>query len=141
MQDFDVERQERHQERDRLLGDRTFRFGGEEFVYASNVSYDVLRRLTSDVPLQGEAYISAIEGSVLDLIEDESDAHKRFLKMCKRKKDPITFEDLQTLCTALVELAFSRPTEASLPSGDGREPTGVVSTESKSTEPAVASAA
>jgi len=141
MRDFDKERTERHGERERALGDRDITFGGEVFRYESNVSYDVLRRLTSDVPLQGEAYITAIENSVLDLIEDEGDAHKRFLKLCKRKKDPVTFDDLQTLCTALVELAFSRPTEASLPSGDGRETTGTTSTEPTFSEPAVASVA
>ncbi len=141
MRNFDSEREQRHAEREKALGDRSFTFGSEVFAYSSNVSYDVLRRLTSDVPLQGEAYITAIENSVLDLIEDEGDAHKRFLKLCKRKKDPVTFDDLQTLCTALVELAFSRPTEASLPSGDGREITGTTSTEPTSSEPAVASAA
>lgn len=134
MRDFDAERHERHAEREKLLGDRQFQFGGETFAFAANVSYDVLRKLTSEVPLQGEAYINAIEDSVLDLIEDEGDSRERFLALCKRTADPITFEDLQKLSSALVEEAFKRPTEASLPSGDGREITGTDSTESSSSE-------
>jgi hypothetical protein len=138
VRDFDAERQERHAERERLLGDRQIKIGGEVFTYEANVSYDVLRRLTSDVPLQGEAYITAIEQSVLDLIVDEDGSHKKFLQMCKRKKDPITFDDLQLLCTSLVEMAFSRPTEASLPSTGSDAESGTSSTDSKSTAQAEA---
>jgi hypothetical protein len=135
MKDFDKERAERHAEREKALGDRSFVFGGETFTYAANVSYDVLRNLTSEVPLAGQAYIDAIEQNVVALIEDEGDAHKRFLKLCKRRKDPITFDDLQNLCTGLVEEAFKRPLEVSLPSTDGQQTTGIVLTESSSTEP------
>lgn len=135
MKDYDKERQERHAEREKQLGDRSFSFGGETFRFEANVSYDVLRNLTSDVPLAGQAYIDAIEQNVLSLIEDDGDAHKRFLKLCKRRKDPITFDDLQTLCTGLVEEAFKRPLEVSLPSTDGQQTTGTGSTESSSTEP------
>ena len=136
--DFDKEREARHAEREKALGDRSFVFGGETFQYEANVSYDVLRNLTSDVPLAGQAYIDAIETNVLSLIEDEGDAHKRFLKLVKRRKDPITFDDLQTLCTGLVEEAFRRPLEVSLPSTDGQPTTGTDLTESSSTEPAEA---
>jgi hypothetical protein len=138
MVDYDKEREARHAERVKALGDRSFVFGGETFQYEANVPYDVLRNLTSDVPLAGQAYIDAIETNVLSLIEDEGDAHKRFLKLCKRRKDPITFDDLQTLCTGLVEEAFKRPLEVSLPSTDGQETTGTGSTGSSSTEPAEA---
>ncbi len=141
MRDFDKERVERHEERERLLGDRAFVFGGETFVFSAHISYDTLRRLTSDVPLAGEAYINAIEENVLALIEDDGDAHERFLALCKRTTDPITFDDLQTLCTGLVEEAFKRPTEASLPSQGGDATTGTSSTETPSTEPAEAAAA
>ena len=138
MRNFDDERAERHAEREKQLGDRSFVFGGETFQYEANVPYDVLRNLTSDVPLAGQAYIDAIESNVLSLIEDTGDAHKRFLKLVKRRYDPITFDDLQTLCTGLVEEAFRRPLEVSLPSTDGQPPTGTDSTESSSTEPAEA---
>ena len=107
MRDFDQEREARHAEREKALGDRSFVFGGETFRYEANVPYDVLRNLTSEVPLAGQAYIDAIETNVLSLIEDEGDAHKRFLKLVKRRKDPITFDDLQTLCAGLVEEAYS----------------------------------
>ena len=46
MRDYDLERAERHQERERLLGDRTFKLGGETFVFKANPSYDVLRQMT-----------------------------------------------------------------------------------------------
>lgn len=141
MRNFDEDREQRHKERERLLGDRQIKIGGETFIYEANVSYDVLRRLSSEVPLQGEAYISAIENSVLDLIIDENGSHKRFLALCKRKKDPITFDDLQHLCTGLVEMAFSRPTEASLPSSGTDAVNGTSSTDSASIEQVEASAA
>jgi hypothetical protein len=141
MRDFDLERQERHAERERLLGDRQFKVGGETFTYKANVSYDVLRALTSDDDLSGSAYINAIEMCCLEMIEDEGDSHERFLALSKRKDDPITLEDLQTVFQGIVEEAFKRPTEASSPSGAGRETTGEQSTENSSTEQAVASAA
>jgi len=138
MKDYDQDREARHAEREQQLGDRSFVFGGEQFQFEANVSYDVLRNLTSEVPLAGQAYIDAIEQNVLSLIEDTGDSHKRFLKLCKRRKDPITFDDLQTLCTGLVEEAFKRPLEVSLPSTDGPETTGTGLTGSSSTEPAEA---
>lgn len=141
MRDFDVERLERHAERERILGDREFKVGGETFVFKANVSYDVLRSLTSDEGLSGSAYIDAIEACCLNMIEDDGDAHQRFLALSKRKHDPITLEDLQSVFQGIVEEAFRRPTQASLPSGAGRETTGPTSTETLSTEPAVASAA
>lgn len=141
MRDFDQERQELHEQREREVGERQFKFGGETFSYVANVPYDVLRRVSSDEPLAGEDFINAIETLVLDMIEDDDGAHKRFLKLATRKKDPITFDDLQMLYRGLVELAFGRPTEASSSSGAGRETTGDTSTENSSTEQAVASAA
>lgn len=141
MIDYDKERLERHAERVKLLGDRQFTLGGEKFVYKANVSYDVLRALTSEDDLSGAAYIDAIETSCLALIEDSKDAHKRFLALSQRKEDPVTLEDLQAVFSGLVEEAFKRPTQAPLPSGDGRETTGANSKESLSSEPAVASVA
>jgi len=141
MRDFDQERKERHEERERLLGDRSFQIGGEVFSYHANVSVDLLQRLTSDTPLLGNEYIEAIKASCLEMIEDEGDSHERFLGLLKRKKDPITLQDLQTVFQGLVEEAFKRPTQASLPSGDGDAETGASSTESPSTEQEPAAAA
>lgn len=141
MKDFDAERAELHKQREKEVGERQFKFGGETFSYIANVPYDVLRRVSSDEPLAGENFINAIEGIVVDMIEDTNGAHEKFRAMASRKKDPITFDDLQMLYRGLVELTFGRPTEASSPSGDGRETTGDPLTEISSTEPAVASAA
>lgn len=141
MRDYDKERLERHAEREKLLGDREFKVGGEVFIFKANVAVDVLRRLTSDTPLTGAAYIDAIEASCLEMIEDEGDAHDRFHEILTRADDPVTMEDLQIVFTGLVEDAFRRPTEASSPSTDGDAPTGTGSTETSSTEPAEASAA
>lgn len=141
MRDYDEERAKRHAERDKLLGDRQFKVGGEVFVYKANVSVDVLRRMTSSDVLSGASYIDAIEQSCIDFIEDTDDAHDRFVALMKRTDDPITMEDLQAVFQGLVEDAFRRPTQASLPSGDGDAKTGLSSTESKSTEPAVVAAA
>jgi len=141
MIDYDKDRLERHAERVKLLGDRQFILGGENFTYKANVSYDVLRALTSDDDLSGAAYIDAIETSCLALIENDEDAHDRFLALSERKDDPVTLEDLQTVFAGLVEEAFKRPTQAPSPSGDGRKATGENSKENSSSEPAVASVA
>lgn len=141
MRDFDAERKERHEERERLLGDRTFKLGGEVFSHHANVSVNLLERLTSDTPLLGNEYIEAIKASCLEMIEEDGDAHDRFLALLKRKDDPITLQDLQAVFQGLVEEAFRRPTEASSPSGDGDATTGPSSTEKPSTAPAKAAAA
>ena len=61
MRDYDQERQQRHEEREKAMGDRTFRIGGEIFTSVANVSVDALRRISSTDVLTGESYIDAIE--------------------------------------------------------------------------------
>jgi hypothetical protein len=141
MKDFDVDREQRHREREQALGDRSFKLGGETFTYKANVAVDVLRNLTSDAPLTGAAYIDAIHSSCLEMIEDDGDSHARFSALLERRDDPVTMEDLQAVFTGLVEEAFKRPTQASSLSGDGDATNGTGSTATSSTEPAVASAA
>lgn len=137
MRDYDEDRRKRHEEREKLLGDRSFKLGGETFTFKANVSSDVLRRMTGESEfLTGASYISAIEESCLDFIEDSGDAHDRFRDLVKRQEDPITMDDLQAVFTGLVEDAFQRPTQAPSLSGDGRETTGPSSTETLSTEQA-----
>lgn len=139
MRDFDSERRERHEEREKALGDRSFKLGGEVFTYRANVAVDVLRALTSETPLTGAAYIDAIQHSCLEMIED--DGHDRFVKVLERRDDPVTMEDLQAVFTGLVEEAFKRPLEPSSLSSDTESGSGTSSKEISSTEPAVASAA
>lgn len=139
MRDFDSERRERHDEREKALGDRSFKLGGEVFEFRANVSVDVLRSLSSDTPLMGGAYIDAIQQSCMEMIED--DGHDRFVEILKRRDDPVTMEDLQAVFSGLVEEAFRRPLDQSSPSTDGVSESGTSSKETSSTEPAVASAA
>lgn len=142
IRDFDADRAERHKEREQALGDRTFKLGGEVFAYNVNVSVDVLRQMSGEAEvLMGAAYINAIQAACLDFIEDDGDAHERFAALLKRRKDPITMEDLQAVFTGLVEEAFKRPTEAFSHSLGGDAKTGTPSTATSSTAPAVASAA
>lgn len=143
MRDFDQERQERHEEREKTLGDRQFKLGGEIFTYRAHVPVDVLRTLTSERELSGGPYIDAIVASCLDLVEPEGDAHKRFKKVLERKNDPnpITMVDLQLTFNGLIQESFRSPTPESSPSTDGDSQTGTGSTETSSTEPAEASAA
>ena len=141
MKDYDVDRAERHKKREEALGDRAFKIGGETFRFKANVSYDVLRNLTSTEPLLGADFINMVESNCLEMIEDDGDAHERFLALSKRKDDPITLEDLQEVFQGITEEAFKRPTEASSRSTDGDATTGTASKATSSTEPAVASAA
>lgn len=141
MRDYDQERLERHKERERLLGDRQFKLGGETFTYKANPSYDTLRRMTEPTALSGAEYISAVEAACLELIEDTGDAHKRFLSLANRAEDPVTMEDLEKVFTGLVQDAFRRPTEASSDSSSGDAISEVSSTEKPSSEQVVVSAA
>lgn len=144
MKDFDTERHERHAERAALLGDRAFKFGGETFTFYAAVPYEVLRAIAAlgdeTVDSSGAAVIDGIEATVLALIEDIDGAHDRFREVCRRQTDPVTFFDLNALCTWLIEQQVGRPTAAPSPSTDGRESTSTESTEISSSPPAAVSA-
>lgn len=142
MRDFDSERHERHEQREKELGDRSFIIGGEHFTYRANARYRVLRdmaSITSDT--EGAVVIDTIEEAVLQLIEEDGDAHARFHALIERANDPITFEDLTALCNWLIEEQFARPTQAPSLSIAGRETTGTPSTDISSSPPAVDSKA
>lgn len=140
--DFDSERRQRHEEREAGMGDRSFIFGGEQFVYRANVRFDILRAVASvRSTTEGDVIIETVERAVLGLIEDTDGAHERFVAICQREEDPITWQDLQSLEDWLIAEQVQRPTQAPLPSTPGRETTGTQSTDASSIPPAEASAA
>lgn len=142
MKDLDVDRLARHKERESLMGDREFKFGGEVFAYRANVRYDVLRdvaAMTADT--DGSEVIDTLERTVIDLLEKGNKGHERFLKVCQRTEDPITFQDLNDLATWLIQEQVQSPTAASLPSGVGDATTTTGSTENLSSLPAEVAAA
>jgi hypothetical protein len=139
MKDLDVDRLARHKEREAMMGDRQFKFGGEVFTYRANVQYDVLRdvaAMTADT--DGSEVIDTLEKTVLALLEAPS--HKPFLKVCRRAEDPITFQDLNDLATWLIQEQVGSPTLASSLSTVGDATTTPESTE-KSSLPEDAAAA
>jgi len=139
MKDLDVDRLARHKEREAMMGDRQFKFGGEVFTYRANVQYDVLRdvaAMTADT--DGSEVIDTLEKTVLSLLEAPS--HKSFLKVCRRSEDPITFQDLNDLATWLIQEQVGSPIPASSLSSVGDATTTTDSTE-KSSSPEDAAAA
>lgn len=140
MKDLDVDRLARHKEREAMMGDRQFKFGGEVFTYRANVQYDVLRdvaAMTADT--DGSEVIDTLEKTVLSLLESPS--HKPFLKVCRRTEDPITFQDLNDLATWLIQEQVGFPIPASSLSTVGDATTTTGSTENSSSLEDAAAAA
>ena len=140
MKDLDVDRVARHKEREAMMGDRQFKFGGEVFTYRANVQYDVLRdvaAMTADT--DGSEVIDTLEKTVLSLLEASS--HKPFLKVCRRSEDPITFQDLNDVATWLIQEQVGSPTLASSLSSVGDATTTTGSTENSSSPEDAAAAA
>lgn len=140
MKDLDVDRLARHKEREAMMGDRQFKFGGEVFTYRANVQYDVLRdvaAMTADT--DGSEVIDTLEKTVLSLLESPS--HKPFLKVCRRTEDPITFQDLNDLATWLIQEQVGSPIPASSLSTVGDATTTTGSTENSSSLEDAAAAA
>jgi len=140
MKDLDVDRLARHKERETMMGDRQFKFGGEVFTYRANVQYDVLRdvaAMTADT--DGSEVIDTLEKTVLSLLEAPS--HKPFLKVCRRSEDPITFQDLNDLATWLIQEQVGSPIPASSLSSVGDATTTTDSTENSSSLEDAAAAA
>lgn len=138
MKDFDAERRERHAEREARMGDRVFILGGEEFTYRATVSYTVLEYIANSGQLDGGDLIANLERGCVDLLEDGQEA--RFLKVLRSTEDPLSFSDLNDLCTWLTEAQVGRPTLAPSPSTDGDATTSTSSTDDSSSTLAAASA-
>lgn len=141
MKNFDDDREERHKQREAELGDRSFVLGGETFQFRAIVEYETLRSILTATELSGGAYISRVEENVFQMLDGGEEAADRLHQILQRKDDPVTFDDLNALCTWMVEEHFRRPTQPSSLSEDGRTPTSTNSTEGPSSPLAEASAA
>ena len=108
--DFDGERRERHAKRERDLGDRSFVLSGVTFNWRANASYTALEQLSAADEQDGAELIRAMEGAMLDLIDE--DQQDEFLRVIRDKSDPYTFADLNDLASWLVEEQVKRPTPA-----------------------------
>ena len=139
MKDFDTERRERHAEREKEMGDRSFILSGKTFVYRANASYTVLEQIAATNDADGGDLIRAMEQSVLELLEPGQE--DEFLATIRSKDDPYTFADLNELAEWLTEAQVKRPTLAPLPSTGGDATTPISSTDDSSSKPAEASAA
>jgi hypothetical protein len=139
MKDFDAERRERHAEREAEAGDRSFVFGGETFTYRPVVSYTLLERIFGADEQGAAEAIRALESTVVEMVEEKD--RERFLATVRNPDDPITLDDLTTLCGWLTEGQVGRPTEAPSPSTDGDAKTSTPSTVDSSSPLAEASAA
>ena len=134
MYDLDVERIARHRDREEEMGDRQFKFGGETFVYRANPSQASLR---PDV--DGNIMV---EETILRLLEDVDDGHKRFTAICTTESSdpPVTPTDLSDLFFWLIQKINGSPTSASSPYTVGDATTSTAST-AKSSSKAVAESA
>lgn len=139
MKDFDAELRENHAKREAEMGDRSFRLGGETFTYRSTVSYTVLEYIANTGELDGGDLIANLERGCVDLLEEGQE--ERFLAVLRSTSEPLSFTDLNDLCTWLTEAQVNRPTLAPLPSTAGDATTSTSSTDDSSSLPAAASAA
>lgn len=134
MHDFDVERARRHAEREAQFGDKPFKFGGEIFHVRPNVGYLSIKRVAalSDAS-SGEETFSAIEDSVISMIDPKDNAIERFLAVTRNTDLPVTFDDLVELQNWLIAEQSGVPPTQEQPSATTPPGTGESSTESSST--------
>lgn len=145
MKNFDEERDARQAARAEKFADRdrSFILGGETFRYRLFIPFSVpasiagVGRATSDASL-----IHAVNQAVPLIIEPEpdEDGNDLALRKWERAQKVVEYEDVLSMCFWIIAELSDRPTEASTPSGNGRERTGGNSTELFSSE-AEASAA
>lgn len=140
MRDFDEDRAKRHAERQAEFGEKPFKFGGEVFYVRANVGYLSIKRVAalSDAST-GEETFSAIEDSVLSMIDPRDDAMTRFLAVTRNNEDPVTFDDLVELQNWLIGEQSGRPPTQPQPSAATQSETGPSSTGDPSTAPGEAS--
>jgi hypothetical protein len=138
MQDFDAARKKRHEEREQALGDRSFRFGGQQLKFRANAPYTVTQSVAAlTEATDGSAVFDVLERAVLDLIEPGS--RDAFLAAVRDEEFPVTFQDLLELANWLIEQQAERPPTQPDSSASTSETTGTTSTENSSTEQAAAS--
>lgn len=139
MKDFDAERAVRHKEREKEIGDRSFKLGGHVFTFKANVPFNYMEEVGSvTAESSGGDVLGALERFVLDMIEGENGEREKLKAILHNPEEPITFADLNDLVVWLIEQQTQRPTTAPSPSTPGRKPTGTTSTEESSSTPAAA---
>lgn len=139
MRDFDQARAERIAGREERWAekDRSFTIGGEQFRYRLSIPFRVPAMIASvTVATEDSSLIRAIDEALPQMIEPDEGWEEKW----ERAKDVMEYVDAQQLCFWIISELTERPTEASVPSGNGRTPTGENSTEASSSE-AEASAA
>lgn len=136
MHDFDTDRAKRHAERAAEFGEKPFKFGGEIFYVRANVGYLSIKRVAAlSEASSGEETFSAIEESVISMIDPRDNSSERFLAVTRNNDDPVTFDDLVELQNWLIGEQSGRPPTQEQPSVPTPTPTGTSSTEGSSTEP------
>ena len=139
MRDFDQEIAERHAERERLL-ERKFKLCAQTFLIDVNPPINSLREFEIDeASFVGMDLIDFYIAAIGKLISTPD--RQKWVKLMAKKDLSLTSIDLENLYMDVIGMAYARPTQASLPSGDGRVTTGENSKENSSSEPAVASVA
>jgi hypothetical protein len=133
MKDFDAERQQRHEQRERELGDRSFRLGGETFQFRANPSYTSMEPLMKVQDAEGIEIIRLMEQSILDLLEPGQ--QDRFLVALRNPDVPVTVFDLNEITNWITEAQTGRPTQAPSLSTPGGLTTSTESTENLSSLP------
>lgn len=156
MHDLDEARRERHLARQAALGERTFIFGGEQFIHVTDCPYDVVKQAAMIEDMSGVEVFFAMENCVVRLIEpgtalpqtDEDKAlgepvlysdHERFRALLHRTDDPITSDDVSHLLRWLMGATTGRPTQPSAASATGSAESGTNSTVGSSQLPVEAS--
>ena len=156
MHDLDADRRERALARQAALGERTFIFGGEQFVHKADCPYYVVRRAAEIQEQTGIDVFYSMESCVLEMMEPgpalpqtaeelaEGDPvryedHERFKEILRRKEDPINADDLGQLLRWLMGATTGRPTVPSSDSTPGSPESGTNSTATSSPTPAAAS--
>jgi hypothetical protein len=135
MHDFDAERAKRHAERAAEFGEKPFKFGGEVFYVRPNVGYLSIKRVAAlSEASTGEETFSAIEESVISMIDPRDNSMERFLSVTRSNEDPITFDDLVELQGWLIQEQTGRPPTQDESSASTPTSNGTPSTENSSTE-------
>lgn len=140
MIDLDVERIARHKDREAAMGDRQFKWGGEQFVFRANPSQNATKPLSGDA--NGNVEVNAVETTIVRMLDDVDDGHKRFLALCAddTAEVPVTGADLSDLLFWLIQQTTGSPTVAPSPYTGGDAITSTGSTAKSSSKPAAGSA-
>lgn len=136
MHDFDVERKKREER------DRSFKIGGEEFVYKPAVAPEVLLKWSQvaegQVLTTNDEWLGELDNTIVAMLEP-GQAEKWAKVRAPDVAHPINVADLQDVVQWLVEQVVSRPTGQPSVSSAGPPATATASTGGSSSQAAQAS--